>query len=171
VNARRGISIAIGVWLTCIVVFPLQNSILNRYVPWPLYSFANTAFLSMPWRFFSPEPAGPLFIDVVAVVRKEGVAERELAHVEYPDPSLRAPIMEQFFRNAYWARAATADSERTRRLFVPFICRRFPGATHVAVQRRWADHPSLERARLMGGADEARATQDLPVEEVSCSTD
>lgn len=131
--------------ICAIVLMPNPSSLLSREFAGYFTPYTNLFGLNTTWQFYSPEPASYLYYSYeVQVPEGEPLAGRwPLAKADVP-----SMLQENYNRFMYNSRYVTSTPERVEKFFVPFLCKKVPGAVSVSISGSVEQLPDLEKARL-----------------------
>lgn len=108
---------------------------------------ANSMGLNTSWNFFSPDPAHVIYIKSLIIFQDEyGVSSKETITDIYPPSEARGDFAMTTRRDSFASRFFMLDAQRIERYYAPWLCRKYPGASRVAVEGIMLTVPTLERA-------------------------
>ncbi len=142
----RFVLLAYALYHICaIVLMPNPTSLLSREFAGFFLPYTNLLGFNTTWQFYSPEPASYLFYSY-----EVQVPDGETVSGRWPPAKSDVPHMfqENYNRIMYNSRYVTSSAERVEKFFVPFLCRKAPGALTVSISTTLEELPPLEKARL-----------------------
>ncbi len=132
------------------IVLGNGSSFLGRYLGPYFTPVANIVGLNTTWNFFSPDPAHTMYLRYTVYFQDDyGNPVQEAIQEFYPSEEENANLSTHVRRQNYMMRFFTASYERMQKYFVPWVCRKYPGATHVHTEVILTRIPSLEVASTL----------------------
>ena len=97
--------------------------------------YANQLNINTNWNFFSPDPAQIIYLRYIVYTLDEfgNEMEPEVEHF-YPEEKNQGSFGLTHRRHFYLSRYLLLSESRLENMFVPWVCRQSPKATHIAVQ-------------------------------------
>jgi len=150
--------------VTLIIVLANGPSILGRLNPPWLIDYANQMGFNQTWNFFSPDPSHINYIHYL-VFFDSNVGNSTTISAEVKEPvegfipeQLKTVELDSSKRRMLHAvRYMSLDESRTEKLMAPWLCKKFPGATHVRLKHILDILPNLDQASI----DPDRPLEDL----------
>lgn len=135
--------------LGVIFITPISSSFLGRRYSVFFTDYANQLGFHNMWNFFSPDPASAMiFQSTIRFLNPEGEEVRE-SIVQMVPPTEEKMVMDSTERRILYAtRFFFVNPDLILKAFVPWQCRRFPGASRVGVLLRVHRTPNLDQAIL-----------------------
>lgn len=138
--------------ILCLLVLPNPTSILARYFPSWLASYANTAGIHYTWKFFAPNPGSEALIIYEFTRNKDGYNDYDPLPDEletyYWPPKDSLILWENLNRYLNYSFLASVSSERVQSYLVPFLCSRHKGIASIHLKSIHFIVPSMEKVRL-----------------------
>ncbi len=150
----RVTKIILSLWLVyhlfVILLFPNTQSLLSRKLDFILLPYANTFNLNTPWQFFSPFPGPKMYIEYTTYKHNPGAENQEIIEDGekhfFPPKNHYEPDWDNWRRQLYLARFVATESERFKKYFIPWLCRKHPGVTGISLEVIFAPVPNVEKA-------------------------
>ena len=133
--------------LLAVLVYPNPYSVLARYVQPIINPYGNLFGLNTTWQFFSPDPGQLRHIEYDVIV-EDGEEIDFDTHTWPPDDKNLLQVNRA--RRFYHAVRTIVAPARAELYLVPFLCRKHPQATSIAIKAIEKRAPSMERAELEG---------------------
>lgn len=174
--------IIISVWifyhLATIFLMPNGNSYVGRMYQQAFSSYANTFGLNSTWQFFSPDPAHMLYFEYdVYFYDNLGEPTQETIRGYFPDERDAGTIHPSLRRNMYLMRYLAVDPVRMDRFVMPWLCRKYPGASSVSlkvilnqiplldeVTRKWSPMLVTQEIKMQTYTKDCAAAEDEVIE-------
>lgn len=97
--------------------------------------YANQLNINTNWNFFSPDPAQVMYIQYTVYTLDEYGNELQPTLEEYfPKEKNQGSFGITHRRDFYLSRYLLLSEERLENMFVPWVCRQHPQATHILVR-------------------------------------
>ena len=128
------------------IVMGNGSSFLGRYLGQYYFAVANTIGVNTTWNFFSPDPAHIMYIRYIVHFDDDyGNPTQESKEYFYPEQKDGSDFSMDVRRQNYMMRFLALDSERISKFFIPWICKKNPGATQVQFEIIINHIPSLDK--------------------------
>lgn len=136
------------------VVLGNGSSFLGRYMGSYFVSAANLIGLNTTWNFFSPDPAHVLYLKYIVHYEDEyGNPTQEPVSSYFPPEEDNTNFSLHKRRLSYVMRFLASSQKRIEEFFIPWICKKYPGATKIQTEIEFHRIPDLDVASTMSGAD------------------
>lgn len=128
------------------IVMGNGSSFLGRYLGQYYFAVANTVGVNTTWNFFSPDPAHIMYIHYIIHFDDEyGNPTQESKEYFYPEQKDGSDFSMNVRRHNYMMRFIAIDPNRVAQFFIPWVCKRNPGATKVQFGLILNRIPSLDK--------------------------
>lgn len=128
------------------IVMGNGSSFLGRYLGQYYFAVANTVGVNTTWNFFSPDPAHIMYIHYIIHFEDEfGNPSKEPQELFYPEQKDGSDFSMNVRRHNYMMRFVAIDPVRVSQFFVPWICKKNPGATKIQYELILNRIPSLDK--------------------------
>lgn len=99
--------------------------------------------LNSSWAFFAPEPVfPPMYLDYAIEF-----ADRDTVRGRFPEQQDHNFFRDRFNRRMSLSRSIMTNEAHTQNMFVPYLCREYPGASDIKLWRVTGIQPSFEMVR------------------------
>ena len=127
------------------IVMSNGSSFLGHYLSFLYAPVANCIGLNTTWNFFSPDPAHTMYLKYIVYYQDEYGNQKQEPLVKYfPDNIKEHNFRMDQRRLSYVMRFMAIDQLRIQKYFIPWVCKQFPGATHVQTEIELYRIPSLD---------------------------
>lgn len=134
--------------IAVILVMPIGSSYLNRISHAFLSPYANSLGLNTTWNFYSPDPAHTMYFNYHVRFEDEYGQEAKPTIDDWFPPEKHQIIVDSSRRRfLYSVRYLLLDPKRLDVLFAPWLCRKYPGATHLSIRQITERIPNLDSAK------------------------
>ncbi len=117
------------------IVMSNGSSFMGRYLSFLYIPMANSIGLNTTWNFFSPDPAHTMFLKYVVYFQDEYGNQKQDPIVSYYPENIKEHNFRMDQRRlSYVMRFLAIEPARLEKYFVPWVCRQYPGATHVQTE-------------------------------------
>lgn len=139
-------------------------SFLGRYLSSIYIPIANNIGLNTTWNFFSPDPAHTMYFKYY-VYKNDDSGDLSIDSEEHYFPE---NIKDHNFRMdqrrlSYVMRFLALDQNRIESIFIPWVCKNNPKATHVRTEVELYRIPTLEVVQTLG----PDFLNQIPAEEIN----
>ncbi len=156
--------------LCAVLLFPNPSSILSRNLSFFFNDYGNLLGLNTTWQFFSPNPGAMKYIDYDVIVEKED--EFDIKNYQFPPQGSQRNLKPNHSRLFYFAVRMVSSGENISRFFIPYLCRKHPEATSIAIKTVEKRILPIERVKLaQDDLLDEEGDYRLPDQELSCSRD
>lgn len=129
------------------IVMGNGSSFLGRYLERFFTPVANTIGLNTTWNFFSPDPAHTMYLKYdIFFEDAYGNSLKDVIEGYYPpSKDLGGDFRLDLKRDSYVMRFVIVDPARIPTFFIPWLCKKNPGASKVQVEIILNRIPSLDQ--------------------------
>lgn len=148
--------------LVTVTVLANGYSVLSRSLGSYLIPYANNLGINASWNFFAPDPAHTMYFHYRIHFGDE-IEDTDKPVVEGYFPPEKSEIVTDASsrRLLYAMRYLILDPQKLETIFIPWLCRRYPGATSVFVEHIIERIPNLDLARVRASDSVASLRQEI----------
>lgn len=154
--------------LLAVGIYPNPNSVLTQSLSPLIRNYGNQLGLNTTWQFFSPNPGSIRYLEYdVIVENEEDIKIDKYSFPPQEDSSLWKANQGRLF---YYSIRMISDTNNIANFLIPYLCRKHPEATSVALKAIDKRIPSMAKARYQGatGFSELQQQVDVPEQELGC---
>ena len=132
-------------------------------------SYGNQFGLNTTWQFFSPNPGSLRYLDYNAIIESEDKVDIE--SYTFPPQGDEVFFKTNQARMFYYMVRMITHSQNIADYLIPYLCRKHPQATSIAIKAVDKQIPTMEKARLQHAEDfsELWREAEIPEQEFGCS--
>lgn len=152
-RGRLFLKVLFSLWILyhCIVVIVMPNgsSFMGRHLEPYMRAYASVLGMNTTWNFFSPDPAHLMYIKfTVSFEGANGEPARPPLEIFMPEQKEQGVWDLAEKRTLYAMRYMLLDPRRLELILGPWMCRQYPGASHVLIEHMIHPIPRLEDAAM-----------------------
>lgn len=162
------LSVFLVIHLIAVLLFPNPYSLLNHFFAPLINPYGNQLGLNTTWQFFSPDPGSLRYLEYDVVIEsEENIDVQRQTFPPQQDSSLWKANQARIF---YYAVRMVSHSDSIGNYLIPYLCRKHPEATSIALKAVDKRIPSMAKARSQKAASfqELHQEMDIPEQEASC---
>jgi hypothetical protein len=153
--------------IVAILLYPNPGSVLYRYLDPVFSAYGNQLGLNTTWQFFSPNPGTFRYLSYDTVIETDD--DIDLKSYTFPpqDDSLLQTNQARLF---YFTVRMISHPPNIKKFLVPYLCRKHPEATSIALKAVDKRIPSMAKAKIFAAESfrDMHEEADIPEEEFGC---
>ncbi|RYZ64297.1 MAG: hypothetical protein EOP05_22260 [Proteobacteria bacterium] len=164
------ISVFLAYHLAAVILLPNSSSIIGRQLGWFFLPYANPLLFNRTWQFFSPGPAKAFFLEYeVYLEGDDGMGSDDTKLFTYPTGSDRFKLDDYYMRMLAGVQFVAIQPVPFAKYFVPYLCKKHPGAESLNIRTIFEDLPAIEAATRDKSFEEMAKRVDTPRQTYPCN--
>ena len=162
------LSLFIVFHLCSVLLYPNPGSVLYRYVEPLISGYGNQLGLNTTWQFFSPNPGSLRHLEYNVIIESDD--DIDIVPFTYPPQNEASLLKANQARLFYYTVRMITHQPHIENHLIPYLCRKHPEATSIALKAIDKKIPSMAKARLLEVDTFSDLHQDLdiPEQEFGC---
>ncbi|MCB0390925.1 MAG: hypothetical protein KDD58_06535 [Bdellovibrionales bacterium] len=169
---NRKITILLSLFIVfhfiAVLLYPNPSSVLYRYLEPIVGAYGNQFGFNTTWQFFSPDPGSLRYIKYNVIIESDD--KIDIHKYTFPpqmDPSLLKSNQARLF---YYTVRMITHQPNIENFLIPYLCRKHPEATSIALKPIDKKIPTMEKARYQQADSFSDLHQNvyIPEQEFGC---